>query len=98
MACPHCIKPYTEVARKPCTCPRCNYTVCTDCMKYYIHEKLKYAHCMECKYVFEKDYICTIFSKSWVNKDYKRHCDEVLAHERELALMPAHQRALYDDM
>jgi hypothetical protein len=91
--CPVCCAPYTAVKRRPIQCPSCQYAACTDCFKRYILSMNHDADCMQCHHPFDRELLGKMLSRSFVDKDYRAHRENVLV-DREMALLPATQHAV----
>ena len=69
-------------------CIKCNYSTCTHCTKKYLLSSNNDAHCMSCKNPWDREFLMDNFTKVFVNKDYKKHRENILI-DREKALLPA---------
>jgi len=69
--CPICCTP----PRATATCPRCNYTTCTDCLRHFSLESLNPAHCLNrpCEYVFTREELNKLLTRNFVVGPYKDH-------------------------
>lgn len=68
-------------------CIHCNYSSCNKCCKTYILSSINEAKCMSCHKFWNRDYLISNFTYSFVNKEYKKHL-ETLLFEREQSKFP----------
>lgn len=92
MAAPHdcsvCCEPTNKTTRKPVTCGFCSYVSCFTCTKSYLLTSTQDPHCMSCRKVWNREFMDTVFAKSFMSNEYKRHREIVLI-DRERSLLPA---------
>ena len=95
--CNICLEPYNkqikidnEIFRtgNKITCTKCNYSTCTHCTKRFLLESINDPQCMNCKHPWNREFMCSNFTKAFVNKEYKE-CREKILFDREKALIPA---------
>ena len=86
MSCPVCIEPMNKSNRKSIDCVFCEYVACKDCYKRYLLDKKSSAHCMSCSKEWDLKIMIQKFDKSFLDKDYKKHREDVLI-EKEKGLM-----------
>ena len=95
--CNICVEPYNKTVLdggeqhrtgKKITCRKCDFSSCTHCTKRFILESNNDAHCMSCKDIWDREFMINNFTKSFINKEYKKHRENTLC-EREKALLPA---------
>ena len=89
MNCNICAEKFNKTSRLCIKCI-CNFECCRGCIKRYMLDKKEDAHCMECKVVWNREFITNNFEKTFVNKDYKQHREEVLL-DKEMGMLPATQ-------
>ena len=70
-------------------CPYCQFESCNTCSQKYLLDNLT-AKCMSCSKQWSLEFIQNTFPATFVNKDYKRHRENVLL-EKEKALLPQTQ-------
>ena len=65
---------------KKILCKHCNFESCTSCTKKYILDSINEASCMSplCKKIFDRDYLISVFSYTFINKEYKKHREDLL--------------------
>lgn len=91
--CPVCCTPYTPSVRRPLECPGCQYAACTTCVKKYLLSISHDAECMHCHHPFDREFLTKMFSRAFVDTEYRAHRENVLVH-REMALLPDAQHAV----
>lgn len=91
MSCQICTEKYTKVNRKKIVCIYCNFDCCLGCIKNYTLNSQD-IHCMnpKCKKVFSSTFIQSVFPKSWLNKEYKKHIVSIL-YSKEIPKLPETQ-------
>jgi hypothetical protein len=87
--CNICVESYNKNKRAKIIC-YCGFEICRSCAKTYILNKIEEPHCMSCKVVWDRKFITTNFEKTFISKDYRNHCEEILV-EREISMLPATQ-------
>lgn len=88
--CQVCIEPFNKSGLKEVECPYCEYSSCAKCVKSYMKETKQNAHCMNCRREWDRDIMVEKLTKSYVNKEWKNHREEILL-ERETSLLPETQ-------
>ena len=88
MTCPICAEDYTKVVRKPVTCLFCDNVACTSCCQTYLLNAFSDAHCMHCRVGWNRDFMLSNFTKTFLNNAYKNHRENILL-EREKSFLPA---------
>ena len=68
-------------------CKNCDFVCCQGCARRYLLETLDDPHCMFCRSGVDRTRLLGIFPRSWVNKDFKNHREDVLM-DRERAMIP----------
>lgn len=91
MDCNVCCETVTK--RNIVVCLACDFESCKKCIKTYLLDTSQDPHCMSCKHVWTRDFLINSTSKSWVDKDLKKHRENTL-FEREKSMMPATQGAV----
>ena len=90
MSCNVCIEPFNKSTRLNVICNFCEYESCRECYKTYFSGLNELAHCMSCKKEWNNEILLQKFTKSFVNKTYKKHVENIL-FEKESLLFPATQ-------
>jgi len=91
--CEVCIEDFTRI-RKLIPCP-CDYKCCNKCTTMYILSQNQDASCMNCKMVWDRQFMSTHFTKSFMSKEFKEHRENIVL-ERELGMMQATQPDVED--
>ncbi len=92
-SCNVCIEPFNNSQKRQVVCNFCDYSTCRECAQHYILTCNEHAHCMNCKKEWTRKMLLTMFTKKFVNTDYKTHREQVL-FEKQKALLPATQLAI----
>lgn len=87
MSCTVCIESYNLSTRKEISCPYCQYNACSACVRQYLLTTSQDAHCMNCRRQWGRDIMVERLPATFINKDFKKHREEVL-YEREKSLLP----------
>lgn len=90
MECPICINEYNKSSRKIVNCRFCFFESCRKCNETYLLSKLSNPHCMNCKTEWGDEVLYDKFTRTFVEKQYKEHRENVLL-DREKSLLPATQ-------
>lgn len=88
--CQVCIETFNKSTLKEIKCPYCEYSACAKCTKHYLLQSKENSHCMNCKREWDRDILVERMTKSFVNKEWKQHREDVLV-ERETSLLPESQ-------
>lgn len=88
--CSICCETFNKQARKKTTCTYCSHSACLTCQKTFLLNNFGDAYCMSCRRGFNRDALVGMFPTTFLNKDYKRHRENIL-FEREKCLLPATQ-------
>ena len=85
--CNICCEPYTGKLRKKITCNHCNFECCVACAKRVILDDVNDARCMapDCKKNWDREFLISAFSYSFVDKVYKKHRESIL-YDRQLSM------------
>ena len=76
---------------KRAACPFCDFKACKPCLKRFLTEGADDARCMKCSTAYTRQSLLALLSRSWVDKEYRKHRETCL-FERETALLPSTQR------
>lgn len=87
--CDICAENFNKSNRMIVKC-HCGFECCRKCVKTDFLSKIEEPSCMSCKEQFNRNFLIDNFEKSFLNKEYKKHREEVLL-QKELALLPATQ-------
>jgi hypothetical protein len=87
MECLVCAETFTAVARKKINCPKCNKDTCIKCVQRYLLSSLSDPHCLHCKHGFNRLFLQTNLTKTFIDKDYAKHRGEIL-WKREESYIP----------
>ncbi len=84
--CNVCCEKYNKTIRKQITCPYCEYHACVKCQKKYALKSIIDIHCMSCKKEWTYKNCCDVFTKSFMDKEYKTHKQNVLFEEEKMLI------------
>ncbi len=84
-----------ETKTKFIECSGCNFKACENCCKTYIISKPQAASCMNCKKEWTRKFLIDNFNKTFINKTYKQHLENIF-FEKEKTLLPQAQ-AYYEN-
>jgi hypothetical protein len=76
--------------RKDIKCLYCNYVACRECIVQFLLININEPNCMNCKKVWNREFLCNNFPKSFINNDYRDYRQKLLL-DKEKALLPATQ-------
>lgn len=85
--CAICCKPFTQELRKPLSCKFCKYVACSSCVKQYLLTIVTDPKCMNCNIEWDQEFIDSILSKHFRNKQLKEY-REIILLQREKSLLP----------
>jgi hypothetical protein len=91
--CSICCQMYTATWRKSISCCHCQQQACSICVKKHLTTTFEDAHCMFCKYPWSREFIDSVLSPYFRQKDYRIHRENVLC-DREKAKLPETQAIL----
>lgn len=87
--CGICTEKYNKTTRCQTACPYCDYTACRNCCETWVLNETT-PRCMSCGKEWTRQFVASVFPKSFMNAEYKTHREAVL-FDQERALMPATQ-------
>lgn len=90
MSCNVCIETFNRSTNYCITCQFCEFQACKKCQETYLTSSNENAHCMNCKHEWDYKTLNSLFTKKFINNEYKKHTEKVL-FDRERALLPATQ-------
>lgn len=90
LSCSICCERFDKRTHKDASCVYCQGSICVECQKTYLKQLYKDPECMICHRAFTREILLKMLSKKFIEKDLKRHREEVL-FEREKCLLPATQ-------
>ena len=88
--CTVCCETYNKSTKKKITCCFCDYELCRGCTSTYLVTTTNEPHCMQCKHVWTRDFLGNNLTKKFIDKDLKKHRENVL-FTREKCLLPESQ-------
>lgn len=90
--CSICCEKFNKTYHSPINCATCTEDVvaCQSCAKRYILDNDCDPTCMICKVEWDIEFVNKSFTKTFINKDLKKHRENVL-YEKQLAKMPETQ-------
>ena len=90
MSCNVCVEPFNRSNRAAIACPQCDFESCRECCEKYLLSSKEQSHCMNCKYDWDYKILNNLFTKTFIQKTYKKHIENIL-FDRERAMLPATQ-------
>jgi hypothetical protein len=88
--CSICCETINISNRKDIKCLYCNYVACRECVTQFLLVNINEPNCMNCKKVWNREFLCNNFTKSFINNDYRDYRQQLLL-DKEKALLPATQ-------
>ena len=88
--CKCCCETFSRVKNQLVKCPICEFETCKGCQKTYLLSIPTEPHCMSCKKEWSDDYMYTNFTKTFIDKDLKKH-REIILMDRQKSLLPTSQ-------
>jgi hypothetical protein len=88
--CSICCEKINISNRKDITCLYCNYVACRECITQFLLVNINEPNCMNCKKVWNREFLCNNFTKTFINNDYRDYRQKLLL-DKEKALLPATQ-------
>jgi hypothetical protein len=89
LECAVCVSSYNQSKHLKITCPYCDFSSCRQCNQHWILNE-NISKCMNCKKEWDRNFLVSAFTKTFISKDYKTHLENVL-FDQERALLPATQ-------
>lgn len=93
--CEICTDPFNKSTLAPVICQKCPLKACRKCTRRYLLEQASDPHCMGCKHKWDRECINNALTKSFVQKQYRKHRKDVLYNIEKGKLhstMPATER------
>lgn len=88
--CSICCEKINVSNRKDIKCLYCNYIACRECIVQFLLININEPNCMNCKKVWNREFLCNNFTKTFINNDYRDYRQKLLL-DKEKALLPATQ-------
>ena len=88
--CNVCCETFNATMRKAVTCGFCNFDACRACVCRYLCSSPETPHCMQCRNGWSNEFMSAVMTKSFLNKEYKLHREDVL-YQRECSMLPETQ-------
>jgi len=88
--CSICCEKINISNRKDIKCLYCNYVACRECIAQFLLVNINEPNCMNCKKVWNREFLCNNFTKTFINNDYRDYRQKLLL-DKEKALLPATQ-------
>ena len=87
--CSVCCDTFTKRKRMKVNCcyNNCNFECCRECFQKYVVSNTKEPHCMSCNNLFTDEFLASVLTRSFINKEYNAHRENILL-EREMLRMP----------
>jgi len=76
--------------KKDIKCLYCNYVACRECIAQFLLININELNCMNCKKLWNREFLCNNFTKTFINNDYRDYRQKLLL-DKEKALLPATQ-------
>ena len=73
---------YNKV-RREVECPKCNQGACHRCIQRYITETIEDPHCMHCKHPFDRRFLNSQLTKTFMTHEYVEKRREILWNREE---------------
>jgi len=90
MSCNICVEPFNRSNRAIINCARCDFKSCRECNEKYLMSSKELSHCMNCKSDWDYRTLYSLFTKTFIQKKYKKHIEKIL-FDQERAMLPATQ-------
>ena len=96
-----CLEPYNKSTRYRVRCPHynaddkkteCGYESCRSCVRKYLLGHAVAPHCMNCKQPWERNFLISNLTRSWIDNTYSVHMQHLL-FETEKARLAEDQEA-----
>ena len=88
--CGVCCEKFNKSSHKPIECGWCEFLVCTSCTQRFLLDLPDTPQCMNCKHVWNREFLESKLTKTFINGALKKHREEVL-YEIEKGLLPETQ-------
>jgi predicted transcriptional regulator len=88
--CGICCEKINVSNKKDIKCLYCNYVACRECIAQFLLININEPNCMNCKNVWNREFLCNNFTKTFINNDYRDYRQKLLL-DKEKALLPATQ-------
>ena len=88
--CSICCEKINVSNRKDIKCLYCNYVACRECIAQFLLININEPNCMNCKKIWNREFLCNNFTKTFINNDYRDYRQKLLL-DKEKALLPATQ-------
>lgn len=88
--CAVCCEPFQLSVRKRVDCGWCDFVACATCIQRFMLDLMDSPQCMNCKHVWNREFLESKFTKTFINGQLKKH-REVVLFEIEKGLLPETQ-------
>lgn len=97
--CSVCCDTFTKMKRMKVTCcyNNCNFECCRECLQTYFLSNTKEPQCMSCNKTFSDEFLASVMTKSFINKEYKSHRENIIL-EREMLKMSDTMQAVESEL
>ena len=85
--CAVCCEPYLRSVRKRIDCGWCDFAACSTCTQRFMLDLMDTPQCMNCKHTWNREFLESKFTKTFINGELKKH-REVVLFEIEKGLLP----------
>ena len=72
--CSICCEKINISNRKDIKCLYCNYVACRECIVQFLLININEPNCMNCKKVWNREFLCNNFTKTFINNDKCEEC------------------------
>lgn len=86
--CSVCCNPFTKMKRIKVICcyNNCNFECCRECLQTYFLSITKEPQCMSCNKTFSDEFLASVMTKSFINKEYKSHREKIILESEMLKM------------
>ena len=97
--CSVCCDTFTKMKRMKVNCcyNNCNFECCRECLQTYLLSNTKEPQCMSCNKTFSDEFLASVMTKSFINKEYKSHRENIIL-EHEMLKMSDTMQAVESEL
>lgn len=70
--CNICANTFTDIERKPISCPKCEFMSCKKCVQTFLKSISDEPYCMNCKFGWDNAFLFENINKSFINGELKK--------------------------
>jgi len=86
-----CCETFDKRTHFKITCGFCDHQCCRECVQTYILSRPEIPSCMNCNHEWNNQFLINSFTKSFMNKEYKKHREQFLFEREQIRLPEAQQ-------